>query len=920
MFELAYYRDFHNINNKSIEKTIEFLKNGDFKSVESKKLHNTDYFRAKINYEDRLIFKFLKYKDKNYILLLEVILNHNYDKSSFLRGKKVIEEDFLFDKEEIEESIFINKSKEFKYIDKFISFNNKQDEILNLKPPLIVIGSAGSGKTSVIIEKLRGLEGKVLYISLSKYLVENSKEICGEDYTNIDFLSFEEFLNRVKKQNRKEIDFFAFKSWLSRYNIKDTEKYFEEFRGVITSPFEKSYLSKDEYLNMGVKQSIFTKDRDEVYEIFLKYLNFLKDSSFYDSNIESFELLDRVKKIYNFIVIDEVQDFTNMQIHFISKALKRDGNFIFSGDSNQILYSNFFSWSNLKTMLFHTTEDNQVKILTQSYRNSQKVSEIANSLLKIKQLKFGSIDKESNYLIESISNLKGNIHFYKSNQKVLEELNQEIVNSVKFAIITFDEKSKVELKKSFKTPLIFTVRETKGLEYENIVLVDFISNESDKFRKISENIELEDLKKDFNYSRNRDKASRELDTYKIYINSLYVAFTRSLKNIYIVESKHNQIYELFGLIEEKKESLKVQKSDAKEWQKEAEKLERLGKVEQVREIEDRVEPEVVKDDIFELKDEALNPKRFNKKAKDRFFEMVKERNQTLFIEKLAELKYAPARKYLKSLKQPKPKRKVLSKEQSKKIITYTIKGNFKKVKKLIQNGADVNVEIHGETALMVASEKGHREVVELLIQNGADIEAKNSKGFTALMVASLKGHREVVEYLTQNGADIEAKSSEGGIALINASLNGHREVVEYLMQNGADVNAKSSEGVTALIVASLNGHREVVEYLIQNGADVNAKGSKGATALMVASELGHREVVEYLIQNGADVNIKNSEGGTALIQASGFGHREVVEYLIQNGADVNAEINGATALMVASQGGHREVVELLKQAGAFDLK
>jgi len=360
--KLAYFKDFK--SNENLTKTINYLEAGDFKSAQTKKLTNTNYFRAKVNYEDRLLFTFLSYQNETYIVLLETILNHEYEKSKFLRGIKFEEEDINFELLEPVESIYINEKKEFRYIDKFISFSQEQESALNIKPPLLLIGSAGSGKTSVVIEKLRELKGKVLYASLSAYLVKNTQQIC-RDSTNIDFLTFDNALNRTENQSLKAIDFGQFKLWAKRHKIKEIALYFEEFKGVLTGTYLKAYLTKDEYLALGIKQSLFDKNsRELVYQKFEKYLLFLKDKNLYDSNILASTLLEDVEKKYDYIVIDEVQDFTNIEIFFLLKSLKKPKNFIFSGDAN------FFSWSNLKTMLFQEQEYSQITILSKNYRSS----------------------------------------------------------------------------------------------------------------------------------------------------------------------------------------------------------------------------------------------------------------------------------------------------------------------------------------------------------------------------------------------------------------------------------------------------------------------------------------------------------------------------------------------------------------------
>ena len=89
---ILYYNDIDNSRvKKQYSKTVGFLENNDFVSAEIKKISNSGYYRAKLDYENRLLFKFAKYNGQTYVLLLEVIYNHEYEKSRFLRGAKIDE-------------------------------------------------------------------------------------------------------------------------------------------------------------------------------------------------------------------------------------------------------------------------------------------------------------------------------------------------------------------------------------------------------------------------------------------------------------------------------------------------------------------------------------------------------------------------------------------------------------------------------------------------------------------------------------------------------------------------------------------------------------------------------------------------------------------------------------------------------------
>jgi len=339
-------------------KIIKFLQDGDFKSAEVKKLKPTGYFRAKLDITNRLLFKPIEYKNQRYLLVLEVIRNHDYSKSRFLQGEKIIEEDIVFNPVEIENVESLNvasKDAPVRLLNKFIIFDKQQEDILQCKLPLIVIGSAGSGKTSVTLEKLKDLEGKILYISLSNYLVCNSQKLYFSfnyynDKQDIDFLSFKEFLETIEIPKGQQVTESIFLQWFAKQKllktIGDGRKVFEEFMGVIAgSSIEKAYLSKEEYLNLGIKQSIFAeKQRHEIYNLFQRYTEFLNKENYYDSNIISYKYIKLVHTTYDAIVVDEVQAFTNSQFSLVLKILKDNSEFLFCVDPKQIVHPSIIYW------------------------------------------------------------------------------------------------------------------------------------------------------------------------------------------------------------------------------------------------------------------------------------------------------------------------------------------------------------------------------------------------------------------------------------------------------------------------------------------------------------------------------------------------------------------------------------------------
>ncbi|MBE0647134.1 MAG: UvrD-helicase domain-containing protein [Bacteroidales bacterium] len=659
---------------KQFDKTLEELASGNFTAAEVKKMTGTGFYRARLDKENRLLFSFGRHQEKNYLLVLELILNHNYAGSRFLHGatidqsKLVPLSDTTPPAEDVVAMQYVNQRyPKFHLLNKFLSFDDTQEEILNYPLPQIIIGSAGSGKTAITLERMKTLKGRILYVTLSSYLAENSARwYYSNNYENetqeIDFLSYREFIETIRIPEGKEMDFRSFERWFFGFRqstrLRDAHKVYEEFRGVITGmDITKEYLSADEYLSLGVKQSIFlAAERETVYHLFEKYLHFLKEEGFYDINIYTHNLLDFCHPVYDYIIVDEVQDLTNIQLFLILKSLTKTGNFILCGDANQVVHPNFFSWSHLKTMFYQQDfKGDDIRILHANYRNTEVVSNLANRLLKIKIARFGSLDKESNYLVNTVSQSEGEMVFLEEKHKMVTELAAKTRKSVNYAVLVLRNEDKARAGSIFPSPLLFSVQESKGLEYENIILYNFISDNAAEFNSICEGVNAEHMNgEDPVYSRGRDKSDKSIDAYKFYINSLYVGITRAVKNVYIVEqTRGHKLIHLLGVSEEMRERvIKEDISSAEDWKREARRLEKMGKSEQADAIRKNIlvtatpnwEP-MTNEKYIALRNEAFDPEHFNKKAKDQLFDFALIHNQTYILEKLAALNYRRAEKY-----------------------------------------------------------------------------------------------------------------------------------------------------------------------------------------------------------------------------------------------------------------------------------
>jgi len=125
-------------------------------------------------------FALVRHGGETCALMLEVIANHDYGKSRFLRGAnidetKIADVDAKAAQVEAQPVRYLHPERTtVHFLDKPLSFDDAQESVYRLPPPLIVVGSAGSGKTALTLEKLKHADGEVLYVTQSTYLAQNA--------------------------------------------------------------------------------------------------------------------------------------------------------------------------------------------------------------------------------------------------------------------------------------------------------------------------------------------------------------------------------------------------------------------------------------------------------------------------------------------------------------------------------------------------------------------------------------------------------------------------------------------------------------------------------------------------------------------------------------------------------------------------
>jgi hypothetical protein len=588
----------------SLEKVKEAIERDDLRSADVKKLTGHPFYRARLDYDSRLLLEFASFGGQRACLALEVIEKHAYDRSRFLRGAHV-DEARVVDLTDAATEEVANTARpvrylhpahaEFHVLDKPISFDDRQSELYRLPLPLVLVGCAGSGKTALTLTKLRELPGDVLYVTQSPFLAESAAALYfshgfESDSQSVDFLSYRKLLESIQVPRGRAVTLKDFRGFFERHRtaFRGTQAHqlFEELRGVI-SAVPGAPLSEEAYLALGVRQSIYpVAERRAVHQLFAKYRAWLPEAGLYDPNLLAHEYVKSVTPRYDAVVVDEIQDLTNAELSLVLAMLKNPRGFMLCGDANQIVHPNFFSWSKVKSLFYsHETEAvaAPIHILSANYRSSRTVCQLANALLKVKNARFGSVDRESTALVQPVAEAEGRVAGLVKKDSVVRELDKRLRGSARVAVIVLTEEKKAEAKQRFGTPLVFSVHEAKGLEYEAVVLYDIVSTERAAYAELADGVSHADVDKDeLSFARAKDKSDKALEAYKFFVNALYVALTRAVDTVYIVES--DIAHPLFPLLRvtfsEDASQFNAKASTLEDWQKEARRLELQGKQEQ----------------------------------------------------------------------------------------------------------------------------------------------------------------------------------------------------------------------------------------------------------------------------------------------------------------------------------------------------
>jgi len=291
-----------------------------------------------------------------------------------------------------------------------------QIEVLDLEPlgHNVVLGTAGSGKTTLAIYRSLGLsqldpKEKVMLVTFNTTLVKYLEAIAGRELKNIDVRNYHKFARGYLNSKGKIPGWNRIVSGLEdgsnkklvfvKQAIDNTKKrignnrtlrrnetvFLEEINWI-----EKMGLSSlEEYEKIeriGRLNTRITRENRKiffgVYEEYLKVRNdegYLYDWEDMATAVYNEFLLDSEKRFYKHIVIDEGQDLSPMMLKSLVHAIPDDGSLTFFGDVAQQIYGGRISWRDAGLNI----EKRKIWRFDRNYRNSKEITKLAIAVSKL---------------------------------------------------------------------------------------------------------------------------------------------------------------------------------------------------------------------------------------------------------------------------------------------------------------------------------------------------------------------------------------------------------------------------------------------------------------------------------------------------------------------------------------------------------
>lgn len=276
--------------------------------------------------------------------------------------------------------------------------------------PILVLAIPGSGKTTMLLERIKKLpvkEDKILSLTFSRVQARDMKERFKEKTNN--FMTIHAFCyliirNYLKKFN-KSLKLIEDEKIYNKYNLvgeiykkinkssmskEDLDLFFKEISFMKNSLKDLSYLSKVKINNI-----------EKIYKYYeaIKNKNHLLD--FDDMQVYAYKILDNksilrsIKNKYKYFQLDEGQDTSLLQFKILEKIVYPENNLMIVADDDQSIYS--FRAANPSYLLNFKNifKDGDILKLDINHRSGENIVDFSKKFISKNKNRYKKIFKAS---------------------------------------------------------------------------------------------------------------------------------------------------------------------------------------------------------------------------------------------------------------------------------------------------------------------------------------------------------------------------------------------------------------------------------------------------------------------------------------------------------------------------------------------
>lgn len=472
-----------------------------------------------------------------------------------------------------------------------MNFTNEQiDAINHFKGPALVLAVPGSGKTTVILNRIINL------IENHDVLPKNILSITFSKSQGLDMEKrfLKSFPNLKGQITFKTIHAFCYeivKNYMKIKNIKKTliegdEKinkstllkryFFSMYEQKLLDDIIKDFFSlydftKNKMIDFEdyVRKNKFISNRLLLLKLYKAYESLKLEYNFIDFNdllslankyiSEDKNLLSSLKKRYKFFSVDEAQDTSMLQFEIIKKIVYPENNLFVVADDDQSIYS--FRGAEPKNLLEFKKfyKDSKIFIMNHNFRSTKNIIEISNKLISKNKNRY-----QKNPICTCSENSKIMLFKVKNahiQMRKLLELIKQLKKDESVGILYRNNISSIYVANYFlENDVDFFVKENGFDFYLNKILLDI--NNILQFSQDQTNLEVFKriyfklnayIKKDFisklkykSYDENILDALLDLDD----LNSFYLKKFNALRNNFKMLKKLSMKYKIDFIVNE----------------------------------------------------------------------------------------------------------------------------------------------------------------------------------------------------------------------------------------------------------------------------------------------------------------------------------------------------------------------------------